>query len=194
MWRDVMLKEVIAEDTTLTAQDVNSLNVGDYLIPITNGFEPEDQVQEVPLFIKDKTYKILEVKPPGVVIESEKGNWWLDFSEGLGKFFRVKQLTSEEQLGELESLPYEIMKLLNEHGDVPRSRIITAMIQMNAVTAPSAVKALRANVIKAIGLLFQTNKIQQSEKVGIYKLTPEGLKDMWEGGATTKEKWEQGTF
>jgi len=193
MWRDVMLKEVIAEDNTLTVQDVKSLNVGDYLIPIINGFEPEDQVQEVPLFIKDKTYEILEVKPPGVVIESEKGNWWLDFSEGLGKFFRVKQLTSEEQLGELESLPYEIMKLLNEYGDVPRSRIITAVIQMSAVTDSSEVKALRNNIIKAIGLLFRAGKIQQSEKVGIYKLTPEGLQEMW-SGTTNVEKWEQGLF
>jgi len=194
MWRDTMLKKVIAEDSTLTVQDVNSLNVGDYLIPITNGFEPEDQVQEVPLFIKDKTYEILEVKPPGVVIESEKGNWWLDFSEGLGKFFRLKQLNTEEQLGELESLPYEIMKLLNTHGEIPRSRIITAITQMNSVTDKVNVSALRNKIIKAIGLLFQSGKIQQSEKVGIYKLTPEGLKEMWEGGKTNIEKYKEGEF
>lgn len=190
-WRDTL---IITADRTLTESDVTSLKVGDYLTPIVTGFDPEDKEKTEPLFVQGEAYAILEVRPPGIVLDSAKGNWWLDFSEGYGQFFTLKQLSKDEELGKLEAIPYEIMKILAEYGEVPRTRIVAAIIQANYVTDPGEAKKLRADVSLSIRLLLDSGIIRRGEKVGMYSLTPEGLKDMWEGSETNKEKWESGKF
>lgn len=190
-WRDVMK---VTADRTLTMNDLKSIRVGDYLVPVVEGFDPQDTEKTVPLFKQGKPYEVLEVTLPGIVIESEKGNWWVDFSQGFGKFFTLKKLNNDEKLGLLGSLPFEIMKLLSEHGSIFRTRIITAIMQIYYTDDTVEMKELRDDTINSISLLLRTGKIEYGDTVGLYKLTPEGLKEMWEGGETNIEKYEKGVF
>jgi len=197
-WRESMIITA-DENDTLTLKDLRNLNVGDYLVPVVTGVDPEDPDRNQPIFIQGREYEILEIAPEnnpiGVAIESEKGSWWLDFSEGYGKFFTLRKLSDDEQLGKLESLPNEILKLLYEHKKIPRTRIITELMQVYYTDDVSVMKKLRNDIMQAISILIRTGKIEHSDKVGIYQLTQDTQQEMWDAGrSTNKERFDEGTF
>ena len=197
-WRNTLIVTA-DENETLTLKDLRNINVGDYLIPIVTGGDPKGSGNTEPAFVQGKEYEVLQIAPEGnpigVVLASERGKWWLDFTEGYGKFFTLRKLTDDEQLGALESLPNEIVKLLYEHKKIPRSRIITELMQVYYTDDVAQMKKLRNDIMLAISLLLRSGKIEHSEKVGIYQLTQDTEQEMMGGKSkTNREKYEEGTF
>jgi len=184
MWRETFLKESQKQLSLEYLQDGN-IQVGDYIYTSLIGYEPTstDPKKDKPLFLTDKLYKILEIPeegrtPIGVIVNSEKGKWFLDFREGYIDYFKHKQLSTDDRLGMLDVIPFKIMELLNKFKEAPRTHIISTIMQDNYSRDAGKMQNLKEDITESIYLLLQSHKIEQGSRPGFYKLTIEGMREM----------------
>ena len=184
MWRETFLKEA-QEALSLDYIQQGNIKVGDFVYTPMLGKDPaaKDPVADKPLFVPDKLYKVLEIPkdaglPVGIIVASEKGNWFLDGREGYISYFYHKKLSHDDRLGLLDVVPLKIMELLNKYGEVPRTHIISTIMQDNYSRDTKVMQQMKEDIVEAIYLLLQSNKIEQGSRAGFYKLTTDGLREM----------------
>lgn len=132
-------------------------------------------------------YKVLEIYPQegpsaqGLILNSELGKWYVHFDEdgGAGYFFHVT-LTPEEELGQLEGLPFQIMEMLHKYKSITRNTLISEILQENYSEDKKKMDSLKNDIFRAIKLLLDAGKIQRSKRPGFYELSLDGQKEMQE--------------
>lgn len=184
MWRETFLKEA-QHNLSLEYLQEGHLEVGDYIYTSMIGYEPDatNPKEDKPLFLTDKPYKVLEIvkeggTPTGVIMESEKGPWAMDFREDYITYFKHKQFTTDERLGLLDVVPFKIMELLHSYKEAPRAHIISTILQDNYSRDADKMQQLKENISESIYLLLQAGKIEKGNRPGFYKLTIDGQREM----------------
>ena len=132
-------------------------------------------------------YKVLEIYPqegPGVqglILNSELGKWYIHFGkDGGANYFYHATLTPEEELGQLEGLPFRIMEMLHTYKSITRNTLISEILQENYSEDKKKMDSLKNDVFRAIKLLLDAGKIQRAKRPGFYELSLDGQKEMQE--------------
>jgi hypothetical protein len=130
-WR-FSLHKLSATEVPITADllSSNGLSVGDYVSSKEDLKSKDDEM----VFLGGKTYEVLVItkSPMGITVSSEQGPWFFPFPDS-GQYFMsnfVKiDLSEEDILSErFDVIPFEILSLLNEHGQLLRANIRKEMI------------------------------------------------------------------
>jgi|GEM_PF-6152404 hypothetical protein len=162
---------------------------GDKVVATEDLYNPE--TQEL-LFKRDGVYTIKYLypsdAPEGFILNSLQGDWFVGFDPTYGgaDHFRVaddweeEAVTIEDKLGELGSVPYDIMTILNQYRTASRTGIINELIARYGITNKQKKVELNKAVTKALSLLLDTGKLEPGKKVGWYKLSPIGKVEMSE--------------
>lgn len=184
MWRD-LIDKIAQQKLSLEYIQEGHVKPGDFISTTTTGYSPNDKKDDKPLFIADKLYKVIDVlregdKPVGVVVNSEQGKWLLDARQSYIQYFNHVDLSPEERLGLLDVIPLEIMQFLDKYKEVPRTYIISELMQSHYSNDIRVMKKMKDDVTEAIYLLIQAGKIERGSRPGTYKLTLDAQRDLHE--------------
>ena len=167
-WRSILIKKGMEEiPITIKLLQNNGLEVGDYVSPkVDLSNDGGDTV-----FLGGKSYKVVIITstPLGITIESELGDWFFPFPETgayfITNFIKVV-LNEEDQLSKLfDVIPFEILTLLNEHGQSSRAVIRKELV---AQGFPSKTIQDAMMYLEKHGFIFG------GDKLGTVTISPKG--------------------
>lgn len=159
----------------LTAEMIQKglLKPGDYLVPRET---LRDIYQNNKGFIKGKIYEVKSIEGDNVFLLSENGLRGIHFkdAEGGAQWFDVIELTPEEEMGVLGSIPRDILILLNNYSQATRNSLAEELAIKYGIRDKDKKDQLKESVVKALSILQKEGYVETGRTIGAFKITTQG--------------------
>lgn len=171
--------KLAAKEQPLTPEMISEglVRIGDYITPRAN---LRNSYQDKIGFIEGKYYDIKRIENDGLVLNSETGFHHIHFNsdDGGAQHFNIVELSTDEMLGTLGTIPRDILILLSNHNQARRNSLISELSVKYGINEKGKKDLLKSDVNKALSLLLEEGYIEGGSSVGSFVITITGRQSL----------------